>query len=140
MDTQQKGEYAQLKVQQRAVEFGFIVSVPTVDTRYDLILDDGKQLLKVQVKYADGSFNDSSGSVRLDLRRWAGDKRTETRNYQRNEVDAILVYIPKIDDICWLPPALFHDKPALSIRYEPTRSGQKANIHFASDLIWKNGE
>jgi hypothetical protein len=50
--TAQKGELALLHVLQRAVENGWIVSRPTRDCRYDLVLDDGDRLYRAQVKYA----------------------------------------------------------------------------------------
>jgi hypothetical protein len=134
MNTQQKGQFAQLKVEQVAAEKGYVVSKPTIDTRYDLIIDDGESLHKVQVKYA-GSKT-TNGSINVGLRRWAGDKRHVTRNYTTAEVDGILVYIPQIDRVCWLPPELFDNKPAIVLRLEPTKSGQKKGINFAKDYFW----
>lgn len=51
MTSAQKGELALLKVLVRANELGWVASRPTRDCRYDLVLDDGKQLHRVQVKY-----------------------------------------------------------------------------------------
>jgi hypothetical protein len=134
VNTQQKGQYAQLKVELRASEKGLIVSCPTVDTRYDLIIDTGEKLCRVQVKYADGKVSHSTGSVLVGLRRWAGDKRHVTRNYQREEVDAILVYLPKVDRVCWLPPELFHNKSSIVLRINPQRRNR--NAHLVENFYW----
>jgi len=50
--TAQKGEIAMLRVLQRAVERGWLATRPTRDYRYDLVLDDGERVYRVQVKYA----------------------------------------------------------------------------------------
>lgn len=136
MNTQNKGQFAQLKVEQRAAEKGYIVSRPTTDTRYDLIIDDGKRLAKAQIKYAAGSPGKATlGSVRVELRRWAGDKRHERRTYGA-EIDILLVYVPAVDKICCIPPALFRDKPALHLRYKPAKSNVKKTVHRVDDYLW----
>ena len=136
MNTQSKGQAAQLKVEFRAAEKGFTVSRPTTDTRYDLIIDDGKQLLKAQIKYANGtSGHNTTGSVVVALRRWAGDKRHEWRTYGK-EVDILLVYVPVVDKVCCIPPELFRDKPSLTLRYKPAKSGVKKTVHMVDDYLW----
>jgi hypothetical protein len=87
--THQKGEIAQLKVQLRAAEKGIVLSKPVVDSRYDFILDDGRRLERVQVKYASGKAPHSQGSVKINLKSWEG--RKLRRRYCANEVDSLLV-------------------------------------------------
>lgn len=100
-ETQRKGELAKCKVLFRAYEKGMLVSEPTIDADYDLIIDDNDHLFRCQVKYADSSPSNSSGCVKLGLRR-------TTRNgkillYDPKHIDAILVYLHKVDKIVWLP-------------------------------------
>ena len=73
-ETHQKGELAQLMVQARAVQKGFITSKPTVEARYDLVIDILGKLERTQIKYADSWVTDES--LYLDLRK-------ETRNNGR---------------------------------------------------------
>ncbi len=133
--TQQKGKFAELKVEIRAYEKGWMVSRPTSDCRYDLVLDDGIKLFRVQVKYAGGKGR-GNGTVNVGLRRWAGDKSRKTRNYRKHEVDAILVYLPSIDRVCWLGPEMFENKPAILLRVEPPSKKRTKSMNFASDLVW----
>jgi hypothetical protein len=42
-------------------------------------------------------FAFSYGAVQVNLRRWAGNKRWITRNYEKEEVDALLVYVPRVN-------------------------------------------
>ena len=56
-----KGIIAQLKAELRANELGFIVSKPTTENcRYDMIIDDGKKLNRIQIKYC--SYNQKNSS------------------------------------------------------------------------------
>lgn len=129
MDSRFKGHIAELKVELRAAEKGFILSRPTTLARYDAVLDDGKSLLRVQIKYAGTESTKSKGSVVVGLSR-----RGEA--YTPDEVDGLLVYIPKFDKIVFLPPSRFCGKKNLCIRYEPTLNNQAARLLHLSDLLW----
>lgn len=135
MTTQQRGEIAQLKVQLRAAEKGFIVSLPTLDCRYDLIIDTGERLLRAQVKWGAGA-SVNSNSVIVSLKRWAGDKRWESRTYQPEEVDLLLVYIPRVDKVLAFAPDIFCGKPNLYIRCSPSRNNQVAKTLPYENFIW----
>jgi hypothetical protein len=135
MDTRQKSEIACLKVQLRATELGAVVSKPTTEVRYDLIVDLGGKLDRVQVKYAGGRTPGASGSVSVALRTYTGNKN-KFKTYQDGEVDYLLIYIPKVDRIVKLLPPLFVGKPSISIRLEPTRSGQRKGLTLAADHYW----
>lgn len=132
--TNVKGQIAVSKVELRALELGYIPSRPVFDTRYDLILDDRKRLLRVQIKYADGKLSHSVGSVMVKL--GYEDRKNHTFTYQGNEVDGLIVYIPKINKLCFLPPALFLGKIKVHIRYEPPKNNQKKGIICAQDYLW----
>ena len=136
MRSDQKGEYAKQKVILRAVDKGYTVSVPTMETRYDLVVDDGK-LNKVQVKYADGKAAHTQGSVVVNLVTWnnRGVKR-KSRTYTKDEVDYILVYVPKIDKVLRLGPELFEGRMALNIRLEPPKNNQTNGVNLASGMEW----
>jgi len=130
--THQKGEIAQLHVQLRATEKGFTVCLPTVEARYDLILDDSGTLIRGQVKYADRWVG--HGAIELDLRR---DTRNvgRKRAYEKSEVDAVIIYVPREDLILWLPPKVFHKKKTINIRFSPAKNGTKT-VFDAKDFIW----
>src|SRR2546421_2795242 len=124
--THQKGEIAQLKVQLRAAEKGIVLSKPVVDSRYDFILDNGCRLERVQVKYASGKSPNSQGSVKVNLKSWAG--RKLRRRYCADEVDALLVYIPQIDRVLRFEADIFCERESFTVRIEPARNGQSKNI------------
>lgn len=144
MNTNQKGEIAQLRTQIRATEKGWIVSRTTEGARYDMILDDGDQLYRVQVKYAGSDASHSEGGAVVAFRQTEGDDRNKnskycrrkTRKYNASEIDAVIAYLPQIDQLCWLGPEVFADKPAVVLRYQPPKNGQKKGVHMVEDYIW----
>jgi len=130
-----KGKIAELQIQLIAASMGITVSVPTVDARYDFILDIDGTLYKAQVKYADQTQN--KGSVVVDLRRETRSATTEKRIYSKKEIDVLLVYIPKIDKVLWVEPKDFENKTCLTFRYEACKSSQTKGIRWVENYIWK---
>ena len=65
-----------LRALQRSVEKGWLASRPTRDCRYDLVLDDGERLYRVQVKYAGRRAVHCQGAVSLDFTK--GGRRDRT--------------------------------------------------------------
>lgn len=135
MTSNQKGKLAESKALSRAVELGYVVSIPYIDCRYDMILDDGKDLIKVQVKYADGKSSCSQGSVIVNLT-YETRQRRKVYTYSKYEVDALVVYIPSIDQLCWFPNEVFANKKALCVRIGETLNGQLKYTNLAKDYLW----
>ena len=53
-----KGQLIELKVQEEFTRYGFDISIPTYNaSRYDLLVDTGKEILKIQVKKSLGQPN-----------------------------------------------------------------------------------
>lgn len=131
-----KGAITQSKVEIRACEKGYIASKPILEqTRYDLIIDDGTKLLKIQVKYARAKQSGSSGSAVVDFRKTTNNGKCND-GYYKNEIDAVIVYLPQIEKLCFFPIEMIEGKTTLTIRYEKTKSGQCKNIIFADDYLW----
>ena len=130
-----KGQLAVSKAETHAMELGLIPSRPLIDCRYDIIIDDGKKLWRVQVKYANGKPKNSAGSVTTNLAYETRQRRT-VYTYSESEADALIVYVPKIDKLCWFPCGLFVGKKELSIRLEPPLNQQRSHIIYARDYFW----
>ncbi len=109
---------------------------PTIEARYDLILDDGNKLSRVQVKYGGAAKANASGSILVDFRIRNGTRTSTYNNYSKSETDAILVYIPDIDEVLWFGPEMFDGRSTLTIRLEKAKNNQTKKILFASDYIW----
>lgn len=137
MKTNFKGELAKQKCILAAIEKNWIVSVPTMETRYDLILDSGKKIYRAQCKYGDGESKNSEGSIRLQLATWQFSEfgKSKVKVYTREEIDCVLAYLPKVDKIIWLGPDKFENKKALIFRFEPSKNNQQKGINFYWDFL-----
>ncbi len=135
MNTINKGRLAELKVEQRSAELNYIVSKPTTEVAYDLILDNGNKLLKAQIKYGNGVSSHSTGAVVVNLRRRKGSTYSKNATYSK-EIDVILVYVPKINKILYFDYDVFSGKSNLYIRIDQPKNGQKKRVIFSKDYEW----
>lgn len=129
----QKGEIARLKVELKAIEKGWIVSKPSELNRYDLILDDGKKLWRVQVKYSDCEID---GLIRTSFTKNSFNTKEikKSRKYSKYEIDVIIIYSPKLDKLFWITD--FDNKTGISLRYSETKNGQIKNVKYTRDYEW----
>src|SRR5262245_50856817 len=131
------GGYATTRVVLRALEKGFTPFHPLIECRYDLILDDGVKRHRVQVKYAGGkSPKQASGVIPVGLKKCRTDGRAPIWHYTAAEIDALIVYVRKIDQLLWFGPEIFEGRTFLHIRVEPARNGQHKGCLMAADYIW----
>ena len=130
-----KGVEAQLRAELRANELGYHVSRPTTENcRYDMIIDTGAKLYRVQVKYCEAVSPHSRGAVVLDLRKRVGGG--QIRCYSADEIDAVVVYVKPADCLCYIPASLISGRQTLTIRYEPSRNHQSQNVVWYGDYLW----
>lgn len=129
-DSDKKGHQAKLKVEERCLEKGYIVCYPSTESRFDLVIvsPEGK-CSRVQVKYAGAKSCNSEGSVILNLRR-------RNKLYTKEEIDAILAFVPAIGKILWIGPDLFHNQQTLTFRYQPAEIGSGGRPRYVDTYIW----
>jgi antitoxin (DNA-binding transcriptional repressor) of toxin-antitoxin stability system len=128
----QKGDIAEAEIAAAASRVGCTVARPLTDhPAYDLIIEVGDRLLRVQCKWA--GLKD--GIVQIRLRRCA---HSPTRGYVRggydpDEIDAVAAYCDELRECFLLPIELAAGQEWLSLRVDAPRNGQRASIHFAAD-------
>ena len=108
---------------------GYIVSKPLADSyRYDLVIDDGKKLRKVQVRT--GRLREGSvifNCFSTHSQRGGG---AQTRPYH-GEVDFIAVHCPQTGKTYLIPESeLAHSQ--MHLRVDPTVNRQDRHIHWAA--------
>ena len=109
-NTSSRGQIAVLKICLECARRNIVVCFPSVEgTRFDCIIDIDGKLLKTQIKY----LNRLAGKNCLELR--IEDKRYNKKCYTEDEIDIILVYVPKIDTILCFHPNDFHNKKTIRI-------------------------
>jgi hypothetical protein len=88
MDSNQIGCLAEYKFATAAMEQGFFVSFPLLNSsRYDCIIETPKGLIKIQIK----SVHNFSGRSRVFL------KDTKQKNYKIKDVDFFAIYYKEKD-------------------------------------------
>jgi len=134
-DQIRKAEIAMIKVGMRALQVGAFVSKPIFEgARYDYIIERDGKLYRAQVKYADGKHKKTVGAVQVNLRKQI--KKDKNYPYNESEIDVLLIYVPKIDKICWFGPEIFSGKQNLSIRIAPSKNGQTKGCLAAEEYLW----
>jgi len=128
-----KGQLAVSKAEMRAFELGYLPSRPLYDARYDLIIDKSEKLERIQVKYANGKQKKTPGVVIVKLE--YEDRHKKCRTYQASEVDGLVVYIAKINKLCYFPHKIFLGKRKLSVRLEKPKNNYKKVI-YAKNYYW----
>jgi prevent-host-death family protein len=127
-----KGNVAELAIAAEAAKFELDVLKPlTEHARYDLVLDIGGALYRVQCKWA----NCKDGVIRVRL---YSSYHSPTRGYVHSkyaasEVDLVAVYCGSNDSCYLIPAELFAGRAALYLRVTETKNNQRAALNWAAD-------
>src|SRR5262249_40631174 len=132
LTTNQKGTVAETAVIHAAVKLGLGVWIPiSGHERYDLILDAGPNLVRVQCKTA-VLFGDVLLIRMYSTRRCAAGLLK--RVYSTADADAFAPYSPELNRCYFLEMAEFAGQSQVSLRLEPTRNNQLAGVRWARDF------
>ena len=126
-----KGGIAETAFVAEATRLGFDVYRPVIEGgRYDLVMDVGTRLLRVQVKWA--RKVKAVVSVNLQTFRRTKDAYVRT-SYSAAEVDAIGVYCDPLQRCYLLPISLVDGRRAIHLRLQPSQNNQRALVNWARD-------
>jgi hypothetical protein len=88
MDQGRVGCHAEYLFATKCLEQGFDVSMPLRHTSpYDVIVDTGEQLIKVQVKSTAGSFRGTRKSIKMTI------SKNGDQLYSVDEIDYLALYV-----------------------------------------------
>jgi hypothetical protein len=130
LTTNQKGAIAEAAVIYECAKLRIPVAKPLADERYDLILDMGSQLLRVQCKWA--ALRGHVVVVRTRTCRRARDGLIH-RPYGADEIDAIAAFSPDTGKCYLLPQDLSVNRGDVQLRLKPTRNNQSVGVRWARD-------
>lgn len=133
MDTRHKDRIAHIKFEEACANLEIVVSKPTIETRYDYIIDIGNKLLPIQIKYCDSMSSRCKDAINIDFRR-------RGKGYTTSEIDVVVAYIPKIKNCVWLPASIFDGKPSVTLRLGFANSKSAKNVRYLNDFIWPRKE
>jgi hypothetical protein len=110
---------------------GYAISLPFGEnTRYDLIVDDGHRLLKVQCKTGRLS---NGGVVFRPSSSYAHHSSARPRRNYQGEIDYFGVYCPEAGAVCFVPIADVATTWMAHLRLESARNVHKRGIRPAKD-------
>ncbi len=126
-----KGNVAELAIATEAARLGLSILKPlTEHERYDLALDLGSRILRVQCKWA----RHNGGVVIVKVGRSRTSRRGYIRStYREDEVDALAAYCEELDRCYLLPVSMIAGRHSVYLRTSAARNNQRAAINFAAD-------
>jgi len=131
LSTSQKGAAAEAEVAAAAIRLDLVVLRPLCDGgRYDLVIDVGDQLLRVQCKWASRRGNVLAAYCLTSRHTPRGYLRT---TYSSEEVDAIAAYAPDTDTCYLIPIQEVSGQGMISLRVAPTANNQARHVRWARD-------
>jgi hypothetical protein len=132
-NTMHKGNSSEAIVLAAYTRAGFVVSLPFGSgAAYDLIVDAGTRLLRVQVKTG---WHCNGCLLYKGRRRIKDSNHNGMRRYRVDEVDYFAVYDPNTDSIYIVPPTAMGVDGCL--RVDPVLNGQQKFIRWAVDYTWE---
>jgi hypothetical protein len=133
MSTIEVGNASESIVLAAYIHAGFFVSVPFGNgCPYDLIVDTGTLLIKVQVKTG---WHRKGSLIYKSQRRIKATNHHGMRQYKSNEVDFFAIYFPLTGDIYAVPFVSTAGRGCL--RLAPALNKQQKSIRWASDFTWE---
>lgn len=130
LTTDQKGAIAEMAIAYEAFKLGIGVLKPLGDMRYDLVFDTGRELLRVQCKWATRYGDVIAGCLYANRRAREGLRRSV---YDASEIDAFAVYCAEVDRCYFVRIAELEGRYHLYLRLAATRNNQKNGIRWARD-------
>jgi hypothetical protein len=131
LSSSQKGAAAEAEVAAAAIRCDLVVLRPLCDGgRYDLVVDIGEQLLRVQCKWASRKGNVLTARCITSRHTPRGYLRT---TYTAEEIDAIALYAPDTDACYLVPIREIEGQGTISLRIAPTGNSQVLRVRWASD-------
>ena len=122
MNTRNKGALAEYRFISTAISLDLKVVVPAVEGyAYDCIIDNSRNLYKIQIKYASKDKRLSNVFSSMLHRRIKSTNPTY-RKYQANEVDFYAIYIWYIDTFYIIP---FEEVEKSSVTLDPKNDNNK---------------
>jgi len=127
----QKGAVAETEIATAAIRMNLLVLRPVAEGgRYDLAIDIGEKILRVQCKWA--SRNGDVLTINCETSRHTPNGYLRTR-YSASEVDAIAAYSPDSDRCYVIPIEEAEHMSTISLRLAPTRNNQALRIRWARE-------
>jgi hypothetical protein len=129
-DTTLKGAIAEAAVAMEATKLGFVVLRPqTEGRRYDMVIDTGPRLLRVQCKWA--RRKGDVVIVDTSTRRLTPHGYVHT-TYGVDEIEGVAAYCQDLDRCFYLPIEIVAGRRGFHLRLAPAANNQELAINWAA--------
>jgi hypothetical protein len=126
-----RGAIAEAVIAAEVLKLGLDVYRPVSEGgRYDLVVDTGTRLLRVQCKSARLAGSVVDVAIRTTRLTPRGYVRT---TYTAREIDGIAAYCPGKEQCYWLPIKDFDGQAHVHLRLRPARNNQRRRLIWAAD-------
>ena len=130
------GERSEAQILARMLKDGVVVLSPFGDNqRYDLVVDEGGEFIRVQCKT--GCVSEDGGSFVFPI--CSNNWNTKTRRGYKGEVEVFAVYLREEDDVFIVNASNIQSSRTCSIRLSETKNGQKRGVRMAEYHRYKSG-
>lgn len=131
IDVKHKGAQTELQVITYLHGLGYDVSIPFGDNaRYDIILDTGQELLKIQIKTASLATDTNDTYLIKTCSTGINQHQNKIKPYTIDEIDYIGTFI---NDRVYLIPIENCGKKEKRLRFAPPKNNQNAKCNMAQD-------
>jgi hypothetical protein len=129
-ETTIKGAGAEAAITAEAVRLGLVVLRPFPEgRRYDLVIDNGARLLRVQCKA--GRLHRGVVVVTLTTCRHTPHSGYVRTKYTADDVDGVAVYCHELNRCFFLPIDEVSGRSGIHLRVAPAANRQRTSINFA---------
>lgn len=129
-----KGISTELKAILFFIEKGYLVSVPYGNVgRYDLLVDTGKEIVRIQCKTSHKNDNESyTVNTSNTAMKSSGNVR---KFYTKEQIDFIMTFIE--DQAVFIPVELIEKSQSKIFRVEPPKFGAKTTCNLIKDFTFE---
>jgi PD-(D/E)XK endonuclease len=126
----QKGAAAEAEIAAAAVRLGLVVLRPLGEGgRYDLMIDAGRCLLRVQCRWATRRGEVLTAHISTCRRTPRGYVRS---TYSKDEVDAVALFSPDTERCYLIPIREIEARSTVQLRLSATRNSQALGVRWAA--------
>ena len=130
-ETQIKGLTTELICMQKFIELGYIVSVPYGNnSRYDLLVDNGTTIWKIQCKTA--KLNENGSYTIQTCNKVSTTTQRRVKHYTKDEIDFIASVVQ--NQLVIIPVELIEKTASKVFRIELPKHGAKSNCNLIEDF------
>lgn len=132
-ETLQKGLTTELKSILFFVDKGFLVSIPYGNAgRYDLLVDNGQKIYRIQCKTAhkneNGSYTVNTSNSRMCS------QGNITKHYTKNQIDYIITFIE--EQAVFIPVEMIENSKSKIFRTELPQYGSKSTCNLIQNFTY----